>query len=261
MREEVLTGGNLNPVIRVGKTVRRSTGAWTPSVHQLLKHLEAQEFDGAPRVLGFDEQGREVLAYIEGATDESGDPEWVWSEPALVKAVRLIRRYHDLCRTFEPPPDAPWQVMVGAPSEGEIICHNDLAPFNAVFREGVPVAFLDWDLAAPAPPLWDIAYTAWRFVPLYSDPSERGWATGIEERTSRLRLICDIYGLSADERGHLAETIERRIRCSYDTLETWGEAGKAGWSEMWRERTHGEGMLRDLTYIAEHRTALSEALL
>ena len=260
MREEVLTGGNLNPVVRVGDTVRRSTGAWTPTVHQLLKYLEGQGFEGAPRVLGFDDQGREVLAYIEGATDDSGDPEWVWSERALVEAAHLIRRYHDLCRTYEPPAEAQWQVMVGAPSSGEIVCHNDLAPFNAVFQEGVPVAFLDWDLAAPGPRLWDIAYAAWRFVPLYGDTTDRSWTADVGERASRLRLLSDTYGLSEHERARLLETVERRIRCSFDTLKAWGEEGKPGWSEMWRQKTHGEGMLRDLADIAEHRHTLTQAL-
>lgn len=261
MHEEILTGGNLNPVVRVGDTVRRATGTWTPTVHQLLRHLEARGFDAAPRVLGFDEQGREVLFFIEGATDNSGDPHWVWSERALIEAGRLIRRYHDLCRSFESPADAQWQVMVGAPTDGEIICHNDLAPFNAVYRDGVPHAFLDWDLAAPGPSLWDIAYAAWRFVPLYSDPTERGWVTDVADRAARLRSLCDAYGLAEEERAQLVEMIERRIRCSFDTLKVWGEAGVSGWAEMWGAKTHGDGMLRDLAFIADHRRAFSGALL
>jgi hypothetical protein len=52
----------LTEVERVGDTIRRGTGPWTPAVHALLRHLEAVGFDAAPRVLGFDEQGREVLA-------------------------------------------------------------------------------------------------------------------------------------------------------------------------------------------------------
>lgn len=260
MDEELLTGGNLNPVVRVGDTVRRATGTWTPAVHRLLKHLEAHGFDAAPRVLGFDEQGREVLTFIEGATDNTGEPGWVWSEPALTQTGRLIRRYHDVCRSFNPPADAEWQLMVGAPTTGEIICHNDLAPFNAVYRDEVPQAFLDWDLAAPGPPLWDIAYAAWRFVPLYGDPAERGWVTAVADRARRLRLLCDSYDLHAADRAQLVAMIDRRIRCSFDTLRTWGEAGVPGWAEMWRAKTHGDGMLRDLEYIAEHRPAFSEAL-
>lgn len=49
--------GTLSDVVRVGDTVRRPVGPWTPSVHALLEHLEAAGFDGAPRVFGIDEQG------------------------------------------------------------------------------------------------------------------------------------------------------------------------------------------------------------
>src|SRR6266498_211042 len=57
--EEVLAGGNFNHVVRVGDTVRRvKTGAWTPAVHALLRHLERAGFDGAPRALGVDDRGR-----------------------------------------------------------------------------------------------------------------------------------------------------------------------------------------------------------
>jgi hypothetical protein len=258
--EESLAGGNLNPVVRVGDTVRRATGPWTPAVHRLLTYLEAHGFEGAPRVLGFDEQGREVLTFVEGDTDSSGAPQWLWSERALVDAARLIRRYHDLCRGFQPPSDARWQVMAGAPAGGDVICHNDLAPFNTVYRQGVPIAFLDWDLAAPGPALWDIAYAVWRFVPLYGDLEERGWPAGITERAARLRSFCDAYGLDSHGRAHLVETIEQRIRCSLDTGEAWGRAGKPGWAELWRNKAHRDGTLRTLAYIDEHRRALEDAL-
>lgn len=260
MREEALPGGNLSPVVRLGDTVRRSVGPWTPAVHSLLRYLEAHGFDGAPRVLGFDEQDREVLSFIEGGTDSSGDPSWVWSTTALIEAAQLIRRYHDLCRNFQPPANALWQVMVGAPVEGEIICHNDLAPYNTVFRNGVPVAFIDWDLAAPGPALWDVAYAAWRFVPLYNNPRQRGWPSELSERATRLRLFCDAYQLDADERSQLVPMIERRITCAFDTLRVWGREGKPGWSEMWHAGSRGDGMLRDLTYVHEHQHNLADAI-
>ncbi|MFD2077738.1 phosphotransferase [Actinopolymorpha cephalotaxi] len=211
-------------------------------------------------MIGLDEQGREVLTFIHGSTDSSGDPDWVWSERALVEAGRLIRRYHDLCRSFRPPVDAEWQLMVGAPAEGEVICHNDLAPFNTVYDGGVPVAFLDWDLAAPGPPVWDVAYAAWRFVPFYGDSAGRGWPTDVTHRATRLRLLCDAYELTPDERARLPELIERRIRCALDTLESWGRAGKPGWARMWQERTHRDGMLGDLAYVQQHRGVLNLAV-
>lgn len=260
MQEELLTGGNLNPVVRVGDTVRRRTGDWTPAVHQLLRYLDATGFDAAPRVLGIDQRGREILCFIDGETDNSGDPDWVWSQTALVRAGQLIRRYHDLCRTFAPPPDARWQFMVGAPRTGEIICHNDLAPFNAVYHHGVPIAFVDWDLAAPGPALWDLAYAAWRFVPLYSGPSDQTWAGDITARAARLRLFCDAYGLESADRAGLVSMIERRLQCVIDTVEAWGAAGRPGWSKLWQEKSHVDGTLLDLAYIGKNRGILSQAL-
>jgi Tol biopolymer transport system component len=35
-------------------------------VHALLRHLESVGFEGAPRVVGFDDSGREVLTYVDG---------------------------------------------------------------------------------------------------------------------------------------------------------------------------------------------------
>ena len=66
-REQVLAGGcTTQGVVRIGNTVRRPTGAHTPFVHSLLHHLQESGFDGAPRVLGIDGQGREILTFIEG---------------------------------------------------------------------------------------------------------------------------------------------------------------------------------------------------
>ena len=61
-----LAGGNVTPVVRVGETVRRVPGPWSPAVHRLLDHLAARGVDGAPRFLGLDAQGREILSYITG---------------------------------------------------------------------------------------------------------------------------------------------------------------------------------------------------
>ena len=66
--ETLLPGGKLNPVVRVGDTVRRPSGAWTPTVHALLRHLRERDFTLGPEPFGFDEHGREVLSYIPGDT-------------------------------------------------------------------------------------------------------------------------------------------------------------------------------------------------
>src|SRR5437763_1005776 len=51
--EQALAGGNVaDAVARVGNTVRKPSGYWTPAVEALLAHLEAGGFTGAPRPLG-----------------------------------------------------------------------------------------------------------------------------------------------------------------------------------------------------------------
>ena len=58
--EERLDGGNAGGAVRVGETVRRPAGPWTPAVHALLRHLAGNGFPGSPRPLGIDSQGREA---------------------------------------------------------------------------------------------------------------------------------------------------------------------------------------------------------
>ena len=115
-REKILTGGRITQgVVRIGNTVRRPTAPHTPFVHSLLRHLEESGFDGAPRVLGIDEQGREILTFIEGHVP----PDLAtWSDEQLVRAAELIRRFHD--------------ATAGSALAGgeEVVCHNDLSPCN-----------------------------------------------------------------------------------------------------------------------------------
>ena len=253
-----LPGGNVAPVYRVGDTVRRSTGPWTPTVHALLSHLERVGFEPAPRVLGIDGDGREILSYIEGFVPYAPEiPAEIWSDAALAAAASLVRRYHDAVESFEPPADAQWRFCPGAPT-GSIVCHNDLAPWNTVYRDGMPAAFIDWDFAAPAPRLWDIAYAACRFVPLYYDGVPGvGGEPDVNEYARRLRLFCDEYGLQ--DRGDLLDTIGRQQQVMFDTVRVWGEAGIPGFAEMWLSG-HADAPLRDRAFLDSVSHVLLAAL-
>jgi Ser/Thr protein kinase RdoA (MazF antagonist) len=138
--ETILLGGDLNVVARVGDTVRRPTGPWSAAMHALLRHLEAAGFEGAPRVLGVDEQSREILSYVEGDAAFAPVPA---SDEVLVDLGRLLRRMHNAQRDFTPPRDAAWQLFPGEPRSGECVCHNDLYWTNLVFRDGRLVALID----------------------------------------------------------------------------------------------------------------------
>src|SRR5436309_15761170 len=89
--EVVLHGGNTNTVVRVGDTVRRTAGAWTPTVHALLRHLEATGFDAAPRALGLDAQRREMLTFMEGTTVTYQMPSFDWAHASLAAVGRVLR--------------------------------------------------------------------------------------------------------------------------------------------------------------------------
>lgn len=206
-RAELLAGsGKGREVWRIGNTVRRETGPWTPAVHALLRHLEAVGFEGAPRVLGFDEHGREVLSFVEGE-DGRRVPQ---TGSILVGVATLIRRFHDAVRDFHPPADSVWRsATVGAPEEERIVCHNDLAPYNTVYGTAGPTAIIDWDLAGPAPVMSDVVHAAWTFVPLYTDEDCARVGIPVRPRGTRLREFCDGYGLQ--ERDTFLETLREHL--------------------------------------------------
>jgi hypothetical protein len=248
--------------VRVGATVRRATGPWTPAVHALLRHLEAAGFDAAPRALGIDERGREVLSYIEGETIGEDDPWPAWwrGDDTLVQAIGLLRRFHDVVATFEPPPDARWRVA-GSGDPGARIVHGDWAPYNVVWRDGLVVGVIDWDLARPGEPLDDLAFAAWLWAPLHHPEMIAGgefgpWEDG--ERERRLRLVVDTYGL--EDRAGLMERIVARMRASADGIERGAEAGDEG---MIRLRSLGvtDDVRRSARWAEAHAGRLTAVLM
>jgi hypothetical protein len=82
MREVTLPGGNTTGAVLIDNVVHKRASPWTPTVHAVLRHLEESGFDGAPRALGFDNQGRERLTYLPGETigDREPWPAWVLAD-------------------------------------------------------------------------------------------------------------------------------------------------------------------------------------
>jgi aminoglycoside phosphotransferase (APT) family kinase protein len=230
--------------------VRRSAGPWTPAVHALLAHLRSHGFPEAPDPLGIDELGHEVLGYIDGDVP-MGDPlpAWTRSDEALIEVARLVRRFHDASKGFVAP-DASWQRLPGAPGGSEVMCHNDLAPYNTVYRHGGPVAFIDWEYAAPGTRMWDLAHAAWRHVPL-------GSQIPVAQAAARLRLFCDAYGLR--RRAGLLDVIALRQQVLHDTVRQFAVAGIPAFVAMWGT-AHSEQPLRDRRHLLAHRATYAAAL-
>jgi hypothetical protein len=252
--EVPLIGGNMSSgVVRVGDTVRRPAGPWTPAVHALLTHLHDAGFDGAPRPLGIDELGREVLTFIPGAVAWPDHFQLLDGDAPLRRVARLIREFHDAVAGFTAPPGAQWQALM--PGDGdEIIAHHDLAPWNLVVGER-QWAFIDWDTAAPGTRLWDLAYAVHGFVPLSADPAIQRQDAG-----RRLRLFADAYDLTEAQRAGLLPLLARRTTAMHDFLAEQAAQGTQPWTRLWKEG-HGDAWQADTDYITQRETQWHQALL
>jgi hypothetical protein len=244
---EVLRGGAVNQsVVRVGDTVHRMTSDATPVVHDLLRHLEARGFDGAPRLLGFDDRGREVLTFIDGhVSHDDAWPRVLREDEGLVAVVQLLLRFHDAVADFKP-------AGIG---EEEIVCHGDPGPWNIVWRGDEPVAFIDWDFATHASPLYDLSYVAFEMVPMRDDDRcrEVGFAE-VPDRAHRLRLVCDTYGRGATPDA-LVDLAERHQQADIDEIEERGPQGIEPEATFMRQGLHDDAR-RMLDWLRLHRELL-----
>ena len=254
-KEVPLHGGNVSAgVVRVGDTVRRPAGPQTQAVHALLGHLYDVGFRRAPRPLGLDEKGREVLSYLPGEPVHPNQRDLLQPDQALVEIGTMIREFHDASASFRPPADAQWQVVI--PDVGsDLVVHHDLAPWNLIASPHGAWGLIDWDVAAPGTRLWDLAYAAHGFVPLTDDP-----ATAQPDPGRRLRVLIDAYGLDEQDRRRLVELLPLRTRSMYDLLAHGAATGTEPWATLWR-KGHGQRWHRSTEYISGNTASWQAALI
>ena len=234
--DEVFADGNMTQVVRRGDEVRRTRSPWWRASAEVLNHLEDVGFEHGPRLLGSDGE-TERLSFVRGESAPAS-LEGFQNDDVLISIGRMVRNYHDAMSTFVDPGNIEWPVMVGVPRSDGTICHNDVAPWNVIFREQALVALIDWDLVAPGTRAWDLAYAAWRFAPLY--PDER-FGSPIE-RLRRISLLLDAYELPASERSGFLSLIRARMYTAYETVEVWGKRGVPGFEKLYRERMHVDAL-------------------
>jgi aminoglycoside phosphotransferase (APT) family kinase protein len=169
----------------------------------------------------------------------------------VIDVGRLLRRFHDATVGFTPPLHPPWESQVGAPRDGDVVCHNDVGPWNTVFVNGRACAFIDFDTAAPAPREWDIAYALYRFVPFIPDEicALIGWPEP-PDRPARTRAFCDAYGLS--DRRAILDVMIQRIEVVIATGMARNAAGDPRHGDEWL-RIIRPRLLRDIAFIRTQR--------
>ena len=266
VREEALSGGNTGHVVRVGDTVRRQAGHWTPAVHALLDHLAAAGFDAAPRALGTDALGREVASYVEGVAGTLG-PDRLAPQFRTVEACRAIgawlRAFHDTQAGFEPDPAQPWHVVPGRPlGPGEVIAHHDVGTYNTVLRPDGSFAVIDFDFASPGWPVEDLAYVLWSWTPLWHDQSAVRREMGVVTMAGRLHKFAAVLDGYAADAGLRAQVPDAVLRCMLDHSRTVEELAAQGDPAFVRmvAAGHAERPLRDAEWFASSRSLFAAAI-
>lgn len=242
--------------VRVGDTVRRIAGPSAAAVRELLLHLEAVGFDGAPRHLGTDDQGREVLSWIDGEVPLPPYPGWALMDRALADLGALVRRFHEATESFRG--GGAWATDWADPSGGPVMCHNDLYPENVVFRDGRVAALIDFAMAAPGRPLWDLAIASEIWCPL-GEPARRDPVARGLDGIARFGVLTRAYGLQPDRGGELVEIVIQERDHAIRNVRAEIAAGNESWIANWAAAGGDERAAADDAWITANRTRLAVA--
>jgi hypothetical protein len=250
--------GSGGAVVRVGNTVRRPVRAQTAAVAAFLRHLEDTGFDGAPRHLGLDDRGREMLSYVEGDVGLPPFPAWVGGEEMLLGVARLQRALHLAAASFTPAADSTWdRANLPDPGPSAIVCHNDLCVENVVVRGGRVVAFIDFDFAAPSDPLLDIAIAARHWIPMRDpidiDPALRELSL---DQVARFRAYCDAHELEQARRAAVVQHLGAFLDRALISMRTRAESGLEAYLRVW-QAGYPEQNRRSRAWVDAHRADLT----
>lgn len=221
--EERLPGGQVGGATRIGDTVRRPTGPWTPAVHELLDHLDRRGLPLVPRVLGIDRRGREVLTYLPGQVLEVSPDSLT---PARIgSAITWLRQFHEAVADF-PRSTRRWRFVERPLADGEIVCHHDAAVYNLAFDGDRLAGVFDWDVAGPGVPLDDLAMFAWN-GPLVALRGEGPCSEqDVHRAAEALHVMAEAYGGIAPS--GVLDRVARRMTAAAERIEAGQRAGDPG---------------------------------
>ena len=261
MGEQRLDGGiaNAGRVVRVGPHVLRPSTPHSGSIHAFLQAVRRAGFEGVPSPVGIDGDGRERLLFIDGEVPLAPYPDWSQTDDALASVAGLLRGLHDASRGFDPR-GRSWDDSLADPAGGALLCHNDVCPENVVYRNGIAVALLDFEFAAPGRPVYDLAHLARLCVQIDHevDQARLGWRPA--DRPARLRLVADVYGLDRAGRTGLLTAMDDAVTRITAAARRSVDAGDPNAVALW-ERTGGsERYDRRRRWWADHHDRFAAAL-
>lgn len=244
--EQELAGGNASGrVVRVGDTVRKPWLENSSTVQSYLGVLRSSGVD-VPRPLGGDDCGRHVVEYVEGVLALDQSP---LGQDDLLRIGRLIRQIHDASEGFVIPHPDDWNMLLPAENPN-LMCHNDLAPWNLVM--GDRWVFIDWDGAGPSTRLWDLAYASQSFGHLFDGQP-------VEDAALRLRAVVDGYEADDALRKALPAAMAKRTVAMFKLLRSSNETGFQPWADMYLNG-HGEHWRAAAHYVERNQMVWKQAL-
>jgi len=275
-RDEVevpLFGGDVSDgLVRRGETVRRPRGPHSAAVEAYLLHLERVGFDRAPRFLGIDDDGREVVTFLPGEMGGRPPHAWATDEDLLVELGTWQRALHDASVDVVLPDGVAWPERVQFPEVPDVfdvpdvVGHNDVTIENALF---VPAGdgpdgprtlagVVDFDLAGPTTRLLDVATTLRYWAPV-SAPDARPVVLRDLDAGRRARILTEAYGLDRSERIALLDVLAQRFARSWYSMRHAAATLGGGWQRMWDDGV-GDRIRDDEAWFAAERGGLVREL-
>jgi Phosphotransferase enzyme family len=171
------------------------------------------------------------------------------TDAALTSVGALLRRFHQASSAIPLEPGVPWAT--------DWACVE-----NVVFRDGEAYGLIDFDMAAPGRPLWDVAMTAHYWVPMLDPETAAQFPSyfGLDP-VRRLRILADGYGMSADDRTELLSVIEEVTVVERAEIAARVEAGDAAFVKAFHD--HGGWVTWDRlqAWLADQRATFLAALI
>lgn len=243
-----LDGGRDN-IFRDQNIVFRPSHEWTTNVHDFLRFLHNRGLSKVPYPHGIDNDGQEMVSFVEGDVFNKMLPREVRSDETLKSFAAFIRIFHDLGAEYIQHLKGTENWMLSVQTDVETMCHGDLAPYNNVLQGSSVVGLIDFDTLHPGSRMWDIGYALYRWIPLMSDKNPENFGSHID-KARRIELFLNAYGMDSVAREELFDMIIRRLEYLVFFMKQKADQGDSNFRQNILDG-HLKSYLDDIEYIRE----------